>query len=90
MKSRSAAINRRARAEAAATLRQRKNRFRRICMPVALIERPLRFIRSRTAITDRDGKVIGHAPECHYAEEAAAQGYGEGVRQVARHLLRAS
>lgn len=83
MKSASAAANRRARSAANATQRQRDERARRIALPLALIERPLRLVLSRTEIRNERGELIGHEPNGRMAALDAKRGHGTHVRAAA-------
>ena len=76
------------------TERQMKERARRQAMPVAIIEKPLKFILSRDSYfkTDDEGKtiqplekVLGNTYKA--AQIAAEYGYGRGVNYIARTLL---
>lgn len=86
MKVTSRVANRRARAEANATPKQRKNRALRQAMPLAMVERPLRLIRSRTEIRGPKGELVGYTPTGEAAIEAAARGNGANVQRIARGM----
>lgn len=62
------------------TLRQTQEHKRRAAMGIALIERPLRFIRSRIAPG-------AESYQYQKAAQAAANGHGGFVQYVARSFL---
>lgn len=65
-------------------------------LPVALIQKPLRFIREKTSSTvpelDSKGNDTGRrvqvdSPQYKFAYEAASYGYGSYVQNMARSVL---
>ena len=72
------------------TQRQKDELARRKAMPIALIQRPLKFIAANdvTLVTGTDGtqrKVFG--PDYEWARFCADVGRGREVQQAARSLL---
>lgn len=73
----------------APTQRQRAERARRQAMGIAVIQRPLKYIKSRANIKDTDeaGRVhISESRVSRLADIAARNGAGEEVKKIARGL----
>lgn len=75
----------------APTQRQRKERARRQAMGIALIHRPLKYIKSRTdeKSIDEITKVVTfyESSQSKQARHAATHGNGALVQRIARDLL---
>ena len=67
------------------TKKQRDNQAKRKALGIATIAKPLRYITSKTMITDGDGK-RHESPEAKAARYAANRGDSLTVKRIARSL----
>lgn len=66
---------------------QRNERARRKVMGVALIQRPLKYIRSRTNMIEKDvngNPIVVQSAQSRRATRAAKFGWGETVQRIAK------